>query len=181
MPEFYGRYAEPLYEYEEVIRYKPTYRETAKSRAIQRLQGLSREEINAMIEERIEYLNTKLRVLETHFVASAGVGGREIATPRKDEFHIVAVDIFLKYSEHRFLFANPLNLESASSHPEHLQQNYVIGFVFLENGTEHLHLSEEWDQDFDRVVATLDEKDAIPEASMQVDYRYLREENTYAD
>lgn len=179
LPEFYGRYADPIYEYEEVDKYKPSGRETSKSRAIQKLRGLSREKINALIEERIQYLNTKLRVLETHFVASSGTGGREIATPRKDEFHVVAVDIFLKYREHLFLFANPQNLESASAHPEHLQQNYVIGFVFVENGNETLHYSEDWCEDFESVVATLDISDAVEETQMQVDYRYMREDEIY--
>ncbi|MCS6919753.1 MAG: hypothetical protein NZM28_08285 [Fimbriimonadales bacterium] len=179
LPEFYGKYADPVYEYEEVIRYKPSGRETPKSRAIRKLLGLSREEINAIIAEPIEHLNTKLRVLETHFVASAGVGQREIATPRKDEFHVIAVDIFLKYHEHLFLFANPQNLESAGAHPEHLQQNYVIGFVFVQNGNERLCYSEDWVQDFEEVVATLDAGSAVEETAMQVDYRYTREDDDY--
>ena len=110
-------------------------------------------------------------------MASAGIGGRAIATPKKSEFHVVAVDIFLKYHEHRFLFANPLNLEGSSDHPEHLQQNYVIGFVTVdENGTEELHLAEEWDMDFDSVYETLSPSNAVHEAEMQIDTRYMEEE-----
>ncbi|GIV09515.1 MAG: hypothetical protein KatS3mg019_1606 [Fimbriimonadales bacterium] len=183
LPEFYGRYSEPLYDYEEVKNYTPprNQRETPKSRAIQNLKRLSREEINERIEERIQYLNSKLRVLETHFVASAGSGGREIATPRKDEFHIVAVDIFLKYYKHYFLFANPRNLEGAEGYPDHLQQNYVIGFVFVENGVENLHCSEDWKPNFEDIATTLSGADAVKESEMQVDYRYMKEADNDAD
>lgn len=173
LPEFYGRYAEPIYEYEEVIKYKPTLRKTAKSHTIERLREKSREEISEMIQERIQYLNSKLRVLETHFVASKGVGDRTIATPRKDEFHIVAVDIFLKYHQHLFLFANPNNLESAAEAPDHLRQNYVIGFVFVVGDKEEIHYSEEWEENFEQVVFTLTEADAVEETQMQVDHRYM--------
>jgi hypothetical protein len=178
LPKFFGEYSEDLYEYEEVKQYSFPKRETEKSRAIRKLQGMSRDEINTQIEGRLKYLMSKLRVLETHFVAGAGTGGRAIATPKKSEFHIVAVDIFLKYDEHKFLFANPLNLESSSDHPEHLQQNYVIGFVTVEdNGIEKLHLAEEWEEDFHRVYDTLSPSNAVREQDMQIDTRYMEEED----
>ncbi len=38
------------------------------------------------IDERLEYLMIKLKVLETHFVSGAGgQSGRTLATPRKDD------------------------------------------------------------------------------------------------
>jgi len=177
LPKFFGEFSDDLYKYEEVIQYSSPKRETVKSRAIERLRNLSRDEINAKIEERLSYLTSRLRVLVTHFVAQSGAGGRSIATPKKDEFHIVAVDIFLRYHEHKFLFANPCNLESSSDHPEHLQQNYVLGFVTVnDDGTEELHLAEEWEEDFNRVYETLSPSKAVSQADMQVDTRYLKEE-----
>jgi hypothetical protein len=177
LPKFFDEFDDDLYEYEEVSQYKFPNRETAKSQAIRKLRGLSRDEINAKIEERLSYLTQKLRVLETHFVAGVGTGGRAIATPKKGEFHIVAVDIFLKYHEHKFLFANPYSLESSSDHPEHLQQNYVLGFVTVsDEGKEELHLADEWEEDFSRVYETLLSSEAVSETDMQVDTRYLREE-----
>ena len=177
LPKFFEEYSDDLYEYEEVKQYSFPKRETEKSRAIKKLQGLSREEINTRIEERLRYLTSRLRVLETHFVATAGAGGRAIATPQKSEFHVVAVDIFLKYKEHKFLFANPSNLESSSDHPEHLQQNYVLGFVTVnDDGTEELHLAEEWEEDFNRVYETLSLENAAREEDMQIDTRYTEEE-----
>ncbi len=177
LPDFFHKYRDPLYEHEEVANYCPNpTRTTKKGQAIEKLRSLTREEINTLIEERIQYLNTKIRVLETHFVAGAGTGGRKIATPRKDEFHVVAVDIFLKYQEHKFLFANPYNLESSSSDVNHLQQNYIIGFVFIINGQEQIHISEEWEQDFNSVYQTIPKETAAAEDSMQIDYRYLKEE-----
>jgi len=158
-----------------VVNYRPSpNKTTAKSRAIQQLKSLSREELSNLIEERIEYLNSKIRVLETHFVASTGVAERAIATPRKDEFHVVAVDIFLKYHKHTFLFANPRNLESSAQNANHLCQNYIMGFVFVVNNQEEIHISDEWEQDFMAVYQTLSEDDAVSSSEMQVDHRYKR-------
>jgi hypothetical protein len=113
LPSFQDEFAADLYEYEEVQKYTPR-RETAKSRAINALRGHTREEINNLIERRLQYVRTRISVLETHFVSgTSGAGDRTQATPRKDEFNLISIDIFLRYPEHKFLFANPLHLESS--------------------------------------------------------------------
>ncbi len=176
LPKFLDEYRQPLYEYEEVQSYlhNPPRRETPKSRAVSALRGYSREQIGALIDERLRYVMTKVKVLETHFVAGiSGSSERTQATPRKDEFNIVAVDIVLRYPEHKFLFANPRHLESSGSDPNHLQQNYVIGFVFTdETGRPILSLSDEWAEEFLDVYATLKAEDCVDERDMQVDRRY---------
>ncbi len=177
LPDFLGKYQHTLYEPEEVAKYSPNPKKlTKKAQTMQRLRSLTRDEINAQIEERIRYLNSKIRVLETHLVAGTGAANRKIATPRRDEFHVLAVDIFLKYQGHEFLFANPSNLESSSDDEEHLQQNYVIGFVFVIEGQEQIHVSEDWEQDFLNIYETLSEETAVSKDTMQVDNRYLGEE-----
>jgi hypothetical protein len=111
----------------------------------------------------------KVKVLETHFVSGAGgLSGRTQATPRKDEFNLISIDIFLRFTEHKFLFANPLNLESSGADVNHLQQNYIMGFVF--NNSEPC-LSDEWSDDFDEVLDTVDISNVINEADMQIDSR----------
>lgn len=88
------------------------------------------------------------------------MGRKSQATPRKDEFNLISIDIFLRYKEHKFLFANPHNLESSSADVNHLQQNYIMGFVFNDN---ELYLSDEWSENFD----------AIKEEDMQIDKRSI--------
>jgi hypothetical protein len=120
---------------------------------------------------------SKLEVLETHLV-SGKTGERTQATPRKDEFNILAVDLYLRYREHKFIFANPKNLDSSGADEEHLQQNYVIGFVFhTEANDAPFRTSEDWDENFDRVFETLDANDAVNEQDMQIDFRNLDANN----
>ena len=169
LPKFLNEYKDTLYDYEEIIKYKSPKRETQKSKCISKLRRYSRKEINEMIDNRLAYITEKIQVLETHFVSgSGGLSERTQATPRKDEFNIIAVDIFLKFHEHKFLFANPKNLDSSSADPNHLQQNYIIGFIFNKN--EPL-LSDEWSNNFNEVLKTLTVKNAICEEDMQIDDR----------
>jgi len=175
LPEFLNQYTENLYDYEEIIKYKSPKKETKKSKAVASLQKYSREDIANMIDMRLKYLMKKIKVLETHFVSGAGgLSGRTQATPRKDEFNIISIDIFLRFKEHKFLFANPQNLESSGSDVNHLQQNYIMGFVFNEN---ELCLSDEWSGEFNEVLETIDINDAVKEEDMQVDNRIF----TYED
>ena len=84
----------------------------------------------------------------------------------------MSIDIFLRYHEHKFLFANPKHLESSGDDANHLQQNYVVGFVFPdEAGNENLSLTEEWYENLNDVYETLNAEDAIRESEMQIDRR----------
>jgi hypothetical protein len=175
LPRFQDDFAASLYDYEEVQKYLQNLprKETPRSRAVLALRNYSREQISNMINERLDYVKSKVKVLETHFpVGISGSSQRTQATPRKDEFNIVSIDIFLRFPEHKFLFANPKQLESSGDDPNHLQQNYVIGFVFTdEQGNHVLSLTEEWSGDFKEVYQTLNEDDSISEEDMQVDTR----------
>jgi hypothetical protein len=128
-----------------------------------------------MIEERFNYVMSRVKVLETHFVSgTSGISERTQATPRKDEFNVIAIDIVLRYHEHKFLFANPLNLESSGDDPDHLQQNYIMGFVFTDKqGNVTLNMTDDWYEDFTDVFDTLDTVDCVKEEDMQVDNRYF--------
>jgi len=177
LPKLKKEYIENLYEFEEVKDYleNPPQRETNKSKAIEKLKKLTRDEINRLTEERLAYIMSKIKVLETHFVSGTSeTGERTQATPRKDEFNVVAIDIVLRYHEHKFLFANPKLLESSGDDPNHLQQNYIIGFVLSdESQNPVLSITDEWYDDFREVFSTVNPKHAVKEKDMQVDNRYM--------
>lgn len=174
LPKFRDEYASTLYEYEEVQRYK-SKRNTEKARAVAALRGHSRDQINDMIEQRLNYVMSRVKVLETHFVSgTSGTSERTQATPRKDEFNLLAIDIVLRYPEHKFLFANPKNLESSGDDPNHLQQNYIMGFVFTdEQGNTTLNITDDWCEDLSEVYDTLDPEDSVNAQDMQIDNRYF--------
>jgi hypothetical protein len=163
-----------LYEYEEVQKYK-SKRDTKKARDITVLRDYTRDKINGMIEERLNYVMSKIKVLETHFVSGrSGISERTQATPRKDEFNVIAIDIVLRYPEHKFLFANPKNLESSGDDPNHLQQNYIMGFIFTdEQGNQTLTITDDWYEDLNDVYDTLDSEDSVSEDDMQIDNRCI--------
>lgn len=177
LPLFLDKYSSTLYDYEEIQKYlsNPPSKETEKSTAIKKLSNFNREQIASMIEERLNYLFTKLKVLETHFVSgTSGASDRTQATPRKDEFNLMSIDIFLRFSEHKFLFANPKHLDSSGSDAAHLQQNYIMGFVFTApDGSLKLDLSDEWSESFEEAFKTLNNKDSVNEEDMQEDFRNL--------
>ena len=175
LPKFQDEYKTTLYHFEEIQKYilNLPKRETTKSVAISALREFKREQIGSTINERLKYVQSKLRVLETHFVSGvSGASQRTQATPRKDEFNAISVDIFLKYSEHKFLFANPKHLKSSGSDPNHIQQNYVIGFIFTDNSNnEILSITEDWYEDLNEIYETFTGVDAVKEEEMQIDSR----------
>ena len=174
LPKFQNEFTSNVYEYEEIQKYNPR-RQTVKSQAISALKNLSRDEINAIVESRLNYVISKIRVLETHFVSGKSASSdRTQATPRKDEFNTISIDIFLRYSEHKFLFANPQHLDSSGDDANHLQQNYIMGFVFTdENGNSTLSITDDWYENLNDVYETLSEADSVNEDEMQIDNRYL--------
>ena len=167
--------APTLYTYEEIKDYlkNPPKKETQKSADMQNLACYTRDEINRMIKERLKYVMSKVMVLDTHFVSgTSGASERTQATPRKDEFNIISINIVLRYNAHKFLFANPKQLDSSGKDSNHLQQNYIMGFVFpQENGDLTLNLTDEWYDNFDLVCETIDVNDAVNESEMQIDNR----------
>jgi hypothetical protein len=169
-----------LYSYEEIRDYlnNPPKKETLKLVAMKELASYSRDEIDKMIRDKLIYLMSKVRVLDTHFVSGAGGGERTQATPRKDEFNLISVDIFLRFNEHKFLYANPKHLDSSGKDANHLQQNYIMGFVFPQtDGSLRLDLTDEWSEDFMELYKTLNRADAVTETDMQIDIRNIIVEN----
>jgi hypothetical protein len=166
-----------LYKYEEIRDYlsNPPKNETKKYHDMKELENYTRDQIDIKIKERLQYVMSKIKVLDTHFVSGiSGTSERTQATPRKDEFNVISVDIVLRYDNHKFLFANPKQLESSNKDAEHLQQNYIMGFVFPQlDGSFQLDLTGEWYDNFDDVFQTLTENDAITVTDMQIDNRNI--------
>lgn len=164
-----------LYSYEEIQDYlkTPPKKETEKLIAMRELAKYSREDIDKMINDKLNYLMSKVRVLDTHFVSgTSGTSERTQATPRKDEFNLISINIVLRYNDHKFLFANPKHLDSSGKDANHLQQNYIMGFVFPQpDGSLELALPDEWNESFIEVCETLDPADAVNEIDMQIDNR----------
>lgn len=177
LPNFQTEYKQNLYKFDERNKYleSPPRRDTAKLRAMRALEHLTREQIGEKIDRRLEYVMSRVKVLETHFVSGrSGSSERTQATPKKNEFNVVSVDIFLRFPEHKFLFANPQHLEPSGDDPNHLQQNYIMGFVFTdEQGNSTLSITEEWHEEFSVVSDTLRPADSIDEDDMQIDNRYV--------
>ena len=75
------------------------------------------------------------------------------------------------------MFANPKQLASSGDDENHLQQNYIMGFIFPQpNGEPKINLSEEWTDNFKEAFHSLSSEEAINEADMQVDNRNLNVE-----
>lgn len=170
-----------LYTYEEIQDYlkNPPKKETAKLVAMQELAAFTRDEIDKMIKDRLKYVMAKVMVLDTHFVSgTSGASERTQATPRKDEFNVISINIVLRYNTHKFLFANPKQLDSSGKDVNHLQQNYIMGFVFPQaDNNLTLDLTDEWYDSFDDVCETIDIADAVNKNEMQIDNRNIVVEN----
>jgi len=115
----------------------------------------------------------RIKVLETHFVSgTSGAGERTQATPRNDEFNLIAIDLYLRTGEHNFIFANPKELDPSESDPNHLKQNYIIGFIFpREQEDKRIFIDEKWYKTFKEAFKTLNEMNSANKEDMQIDYR----------
>jgi hypothetical protein len=109
------------------------------------------------------------KIIETHFVSgTGGRAGREIATPLKAEFNIVALDLFLRTGKHEFIFAKSADLASPIDHPKHLKQNYLID-VLIPTIHETPNIRIPWTRDFNVAFDNLD--NPVELEDMQVDDR----------
>ena len=112
---------------------------------------------------------SKARILTTHFVSgTGGRAGREIATPRKGEFHIVALDLFLRTGRHDFIYANSDALDSPDGHPNHLKQKYLIDIIVpgVDGGPT---IPSPWTDNFEAVFNSLQRP--VKDNERQVDDR----------
>jgi hypothetical protein len=111
----------------------------------------------------------RARILETHFVSgTGGRAGREIATPRINEFHVVALDLHLRTGLHEWAFAAAQSLEPAESNSSHLKQNYLID-IMIPTVDDEPNLVSPWTRDFSKLFDSL--QHPVKLAEMQADLR----------
>ncbi len=111
----------------------------------------------------------RVKILETHFVSgTAGRAGRRIATPRKREFHIVALDLFIRTGRHELIYAVTDELESPEDYPDHLKQNYLIDILVPGVDTEPT-IRPPWTRDFEVAFSRLSAP--VRDEDRQVDSR----------
>lgn len=97
----------------------------------------------------------RVKIFQTHLVASRSKkSGRTIATPLKGEFHLLAIDLFLRTRTHEFIFVASADLEPSISNPAHLKQNYTIDILFEGVDTEPT-IPAPWSRDFAKVFGAL--------------------------
>jgi hypothetical protein len=168
LPLFLSKYSEDLYTFNDIKKYNCDGRSTCKAKIISKLKSLPIEELEKLINERLNYVMSKIRVIETHLVSGGSEkSARTQATPRIDEFNILGLDLFIRTEKHNFLFANPKLLEPSSADKNHLQQNYIVAILF--SPFNEIAAISPWENEISKVK--LSAKEAINEKDMQIDHR----------
>jgi hypothetical protein len=114
-----------------------------------------------------------IRLCQTHMPSgkstnSSKKNGRTQASPRADEFHLLAVDMFTKTGKHEFVYAISDELSRSKKDKNHLLQNYFITLV-LPSSMRPLALASPWSTDPIPMIARL--KKPIDPKLKQVDSR----------
>lgn len=81
--------------------------------------------------ENVDIGKGAISILMTHMPTTRIGPITEISStgPLKGEFSILAIDLFFRTGEHKFIFASSDNLCHQSQSPEHLSQNYTIDIM----------------------------------------------------
>ena len=89
--------------------------------------------------------NAAYYILETHKPSNRidPITGIKQAAPLKSEFSILAVDLYQKYGEHFFVFADSNELPHSPTSPNHLYQNYEID-ILIPGLKNDLNINKPW-------------------------------------
>ncbi len=115
-----------------------------------------------------------IRLCQTHMPSGKKTneskeGGRTQASPRFDEFHLLAVDMYTKTGKHDFVFAVSDKLARSQKDHNHLLQNYFITLVMPTSLQPLTPLASPWTFDLSSVFSEL--RNPIKMSEMQVDQR----------
>jgi len=115
-----------------------------------------------------------IRLCQTHMPSGKKTNenredGRTQASPRFDEFHLLAVDMYTKTGKHDFVFAVSDELSRSKKDSNHLLQNYFITLVMPSTLLPLQPLATPWSTDLNSLFAKL--KNPISVNEMQVDQR----------
>ncbi len=123
---------------------------------------------------RNEKEQSAIRLCQTHMPSGKKTnenreGGRTQASPRFDEFHLLAVDMFTKTGKHDFVFAISNELARSKKDNNHLLQNYFITLVMPSTLSPLVPLASPWTSDLSSLFLRLNKP--INVNQMQVDQR----------
>ena len=123
---------------------------------------------------RNETEQSSIRLCQTHMPSGKKTnenreGGRTQASPRFDEFHLLAVDMYTKTGKHDFVFAVSDELARSKKDNNHLLQNYFITLVMPSTLSPLLPLASPWTSDLTSLFPRL--RKPINIDQMQVDQR----------
>lgn len=125
---------------------------------------------------RLEKMQSQFRLCQTHMPSGKATNtnksnGRSQASPRFDEFHLLAVDMFSKTGRHEFVFAISDSLSRSTKDSNHLLQNYFITLVLPSTLRPVLPLAAPWSMDLSALFDQL--KSPVLGQLMQIDEREL--------
>ena len=123
---------------------------------------------------RNEKEQSSIRLCQTHMPSGKKTNenredGRTQASPRFDEFHLLAVDMYTKTGKHDFVFAVSDELARSKKDNNHLLQNYFITLVMPSTLSPLVPLASPWTSDLSSLFPRL--KKPINVDQMQVDER----------
>ena len=115
-----------------------------------------------------------IRLCQTHMPSGKKTNesredGRTQASPRFDEFHLLAVDMYTKTGKHDFVFAVSDELTRSKKDHNHLLQNYFITLVMPSTLLPLEPLAVPWSSDLKSLLSKL--KNHININDMQIDQR----------
>lgn len=115
-----------------------------------------------------------IRLCQTHMPSGKAtnqgrIGGRTQASPRYDEFHLLAVDMYTKTGKHEFVYAISDKLARSKKDKNHLLQNYFISLVLPSSMEPLKPFAEPWGEDLITRVKQLE--NPVNPKDMQVDER----------
>jgi hypothetical protein len=115
-----------------------------------------------------------IRLCQTHMPSGKKTNesredGRTQASPRFDEFHLLAVDMYTKTGKHDFVFAVSDELARSKKDNNHLLQNYFITLVMPSTLLPLEPLAIPWSTNLDSLFSRL--KNPININDMQIDQR----------
>ena len=123
---------------------------------------------------RLEPKQSEFRLCQTHMPSGKATNankanGRTQASPRFDEFHLLAVDMYSKTGRHEFVFAVSDSLSRSTKDANHLLQNYFITLVLPSTLRPIFPLAAPWSSDLPSLIDKL--KSPVLASEMQIDER----------
>lgn len=111
------------------------------------------------------------KVLETHQpnTRKDEITGIKQAAPLVSDFSIMAVDLFLRIGEHKFVFMNPNEISHSPTSPNHLYQNYIIDII-IPGKKDDLKITPPWYENIEDCIMKSSPK-TVPYDESQLDHR----------